>query len=80
MPDRHAHPNVERRRVLKAIGTGALATAGAVATSGAANADPSSTHYHNPVGPVGFGDVTVIQADDGSYYVYGTENPRTSFR
>ncbi|AHG01587.1 glycoside hydrolase family 43 (plasmid) [Halostagnicola larsenii XH-48] len=66
---------MERRSVLKTIGASALGTAGAVATSGSAVADDSSTHYHNPVGPIGFGDVTVIQAGDGTYYAYGTETP-----
>ncbi|WP_408957115.1 family 43 glycosylhydrolase [Natrinema sp. 74] len=75
MSNGNGHAEVERRSVLKAIGAGTLATAGAVATSGSAAADASSTHYHNPVGPIGFGDVSAIQADDGTYYAYGTETP-----
>ncbi|WP_415381264.1 family 43 glycosylhydrolase [Halosimplex sp. TS25] len=70
---------VDRRSVLKTIGAGAVAATGTVATSGAAAADESGEHYHNPVGPIGFGDVTVIQdqSDDGdAYYAYGTETPK----
>ncbi|NUB93401.1 family 43 glycosylhydrolase [Haloterrigena sp. SYSU A121-1] len=74
MVDSHDHTGLNRRSVLKTIGAGALG-AGVVATSGTTVADESSTHYHNPVGPVGFGDVTVIQAGDGTYYAYGTETP-----
>ncbi|MCU4802702.1 family 43 glycosylhydrolase [Halobacteria archaeon HArc-gm2] len=66
--------NLGRRSVLKSLGAGTLA-AGALGLSGAATADQSPDHYHNPVGPVGFGDVTAVQADDGTYYVYGTETP-----
>ncbi|ADB63307.1 glycoside hydrolase family 43 (plasmid) [Haloterrigena turkmenica DSM 5511] len=74
MVDSHDHTGLNRRSVLKTIGAGALG-AGVIATSGTTVADESSTHYHNPVGPVGFGDVTVIQAGDGTYYAYGTETP-----
>lgn len=72
MADESALSGLDRRTVLKTIGASAVGVAG---TSGSVTADESSTHYHNPVGPVGFGDVTVIQADDGSYYAYGTETP-----
>ena len=65
---------VNRRTVLQSIGAGAVA-AGAIGSSGTAVADDSEDHYHNPVGPKGFGDVSVIQGGDGSYYAYGTENP-----
>jgi len=67
-------PNLNRRSVLKTIGTGAVGAC-TLALGGAVTADDSPDHYHNPVGPVGFGDVTAIQADDGTYYVYGTETP-----
>ncbi len=65
--------------MLKTIGSGAVAATGTVATSGAAAADESDEHYHNPVGPIGFGDVTVIQdqrEDSDTYYAYGTETPK----
>ncbi|MFC7139075.1 family 43 glycosylhydrolase [Halosimplex aquaticum] len=70
---------VNRRSVLKTIGAGAVAATGSVATSGTAAADESDEHYHNPVGPIGFGDVTVIRdqrEDSDAYYAYGTETPQ----
>ena len=66
---------IDRRSVLRSIGAGTLGAAGATVTSGSATADESEDHYHNPVGPIGFGDVSIIQADDGTYYAYGTETP-----
>jgi arabinan endo-1,5-alpha-L-arabinosidase len=75
MTDCHDQNGLDRRSVLKTIGTGSLAMVGTIGTSGVTAADESSSHYHNPVGPIGFGDVTVIQADDGTYYSYGTETP-----
>ncbi len=65
-----------RRRVLQSLGVGAVGAATAISFSGSTTADQSATHYHNPVGPVGFGDVSAIQADDGTYYVYSTDNPQ----
>jgi arabinan endo-1,5-alpha-L-arabinosidase len=64
-----------RRSVLKSIGVGAVGAAGSAGLSGTAAADDSSTHYHNPTGPIGFGDPSVIDDGNGTYYVYGTENP-----
>ena len=69
---------VNRRTVLKSIGVGTLGATGVAATSATATADESDGHYHNPVGPIGFGDVTVIQdqsEDSDKYYAYGTETP-----
>ncbi|WP_459192047.1 family 43 glycosylhydrolase [Halosimplex sp. J119] len=75
---------VNRRNVLKTLGVGAVGAAGAASTgsstaaaSGAA--DQSEEVYRNPVGPIGFGDVTVIQDqsdDSDAYYAYGTETPQ----
>lgn len=67
--------DIDRRSVLQGLAAGTVGAVGTMAGSGVAGADDSSTHYHNPVGPIGFGDVTVIQAGDGSYYAYGTETP-----
>jgi len=72
MPDTTGGRGANRRAVLKTLGAGAL---GAAALSGTAGADEGADHYHNPVGPIGFGDVSAIQADDGTYYAYGTETP-----
>mgnify|MGYP000114825137 CR=1 FL=1 len=67
----------DRRTVLRSLGAGAVATTAATAATTPATADDAETeHYHNPVGPIGFGDVTAIQDEDGTYYVYGTETPR----
>ncbi|MFC7141571.1 family 43 glycosylhydrolase [Halosimplex aquaticum] len=74
MTDSHDSIKINRRNVLKAIGAGTLAAGGVFGTSGSVTADPSSEHYHNPVGPVGFGDVSIIE-DGGTYYAYGTETP-----
>lgn len=75
MANSRNHNGINRRRILKTISTSVLTTVGTIGTSGRAVADESPYHYHNPIGPVGFGDVTVIQASDGTYYVYGTETP-----
>lgn len=72
MTDSHGNRRVNRRSILKTIGIGALA-AGVIGTSGSAAAQEN--HYQNPVGPIGFGDVSVIE-DDGTYYAYGTETPQ----
>ncbi|WP_435101312.1 family 43 glycosylhydrolase [Halarchaeum sp. P4] len=74
MPDNHGSEQVDRRSILKTIGAGTLAAAGGLGISNTVSADSSSEHYHNPVGPVGFGDVSVIQ-DGDTYYAYGTETP-----
>ena len=69
---------MDRRNVLKSLGVGALGAAGVAGTAGSAAADDSENHYHNPVGPVGFGDVSIIQAqeeDNDNWYAYGTETP-----
>lgn len=67
---------MDRRTVLQSIGAGALGGAGIVATSGSATADDSPDHYHNPVGPLGFGDVSIIDDGNGTYYAYATETPQ----
>ncbi|MFB6120733.1 MAG: family 43 glycosylhydrolase [Halobacteriaceae archaeon] len=64
---------LDRRALLASVGAGALGAAG---LTGLAAGDDADDHYHNPVGPIGFGDVSVIQADDGTYYAYGTETPK----
>ena len=76
MVDDHGTSGFDRRRVLKTIGVGALGVAGAAGTSGSAVADDSPDHYHNPVGPLGFGDVSIIDDGNGTYYAYGTETPQ----
>lgn len=73
MASSHGNRGKNRRSILKTIGISAL-TVGAIRTSRAVAADPSPNHYHNPTGPFGFGDVTVVTVD-GIYYVYGTETP-----
>jgi len=75
MTQRHENGGINRRNVLRTIGAGSLAVAGAAGASGSAVADDSSTHYHNPVGPIGFGDVSIIESG-GTYYAYGTETPQ----
>ncbi|UPM45034.1 family 43 glycosylhydrolase [Halocatena salina] len=72
MTERSGCDTVSRRTVLQTIGGGALGAAG-IRTSGLASGDPSPDHYHNPTGPFGFGDATVVRTADGTYYVYGTE-------
>lgn len=74
--DQQGHWGRNRRTVLKALGAGSVGAVGALAASGSGMADQSTSHYHNPVGPIGFGDVSAIQADDGTYYVYSTETPQ----
>lgn len=65
-------PNVSRRTILEGIGASAIA--GTVGLGGSALADSHDT-YENPVGPIGFGDVSVVRTCDGTYYAYGTETP-----
>ena len=36
--------------------------------------DKEKKEYHNPIIPVSVPDPTVIRADDGYFYLYGTEN------
>lgn len=62
----------DRRTLLRALGAGALGIAGAAGASGTALADHDPDQYHNPVGPFGMGDPTVLQWHDGTYYAYGT--------
>lgn len=76
MVDGHDNSGFDRRSVLKTIGVGALGVAGATGASGSATADDSPDHYHNPVGPLGFGDVSIIDDGNGTYYAYGTETPQ----
>ncbi|WP_276255895.1 family 43 glycosylhydrolase [Halomontanus rarus] len=68
-----------RRSVLKRIAGGAAAgtigVSSSIGFSGPGAADESEDHYHNPTGPIGFGDVTVLRTCDGTYYAYGTETP-----
>ena len=68
-------PETSRRTVLRRLGAGAVGTAAVLGAGGAAAADESATHYHNPIGPEGFGDVTGLRTPDGTYYVYGTGMP-----
>ncbi len=71
MSHKQSDSQISRRTVLQSIGAGSIAVIGGSETVGAAAA---STNYQNPVGPIGFGDVSIISAD-GMYYAYGTETP-----
>ncbi|WP_226012616.1 family 43 glycosylhydrolase [Halomicrobium salinisoli] len=75
MVDEGNGDGIARRQFLGSAAAGAFGTAAAAGASGTTAADPGDEHYHNPVGPVGFGDVTAVQAEDGNYYAYGTETP-----
>ncbi|WP_121741492.1 family 43 glycosylhydrolase [Natronorubrum halophilum] len=65
--------NTPRRNVLRGIGASAITATGAVGLSGLALADEHT--YQNPVGPIGFGDTSVVRTCNGTYYAYGTETP-----
>lgn len=69
-PRKDERLSMNRRTVLKQLGATSAVTA--VGASGIATADEDSTDYQNPIGPRHFGDPTVIQSPDGTYYVYGT--------
>ncbi|WP_226041766.1 family 43 glycosylhydrolase [Natrinema sp. DC36] len=68
-----------RRDVLKTIGAGSIAVAGAVGSTGTAAADESATHYHNPTySDRVFPDPTVIRTGDGTYYAYASNMEKDS--
>ncbi|AWB28233.1 family 43 glycosylhydrolase [Halococcoides cellulosivorans] len=62
---------LSRRSMLARIG-GATAALGGIGTATRSGvADETGGQFHNPTGPPGFGDVSVIEWS-GTYYVYGT--------
>ncbi len=72
MTDSHDNCGIERRSILKILGTGALGAAGMAVSSGSVTADPSATHYHNPLYGPDFADPTIHRADDGTWWTYAS--------
>lgn len=77
MVDNPSHAETDRRSLLKALGGGALVTAGAAGFSGGAAASTDdSTHYHNELFGPHFPDPTLFRDDSGTWWAYGTNMNR----
>lgn len=64
--------DLDRRSVLKAIGSGTAATAVGLGTTGSATADHDGEHFTNPTYPDRvFADPTLVRVD-GTYYAYAS--------